>query len=40
MYTQSIKYTWQDKRIKAMDRALFKKKLPHWYLIDEYVWCK
>jgi hypothetical protein len=38
MCTQSIKpIRWQDKRMKAMDRALFKKKLPHWYLIDEYV---
>ena len=37
MYISSKMDTWQDKRIKAMDRALFKKKLPHWYLIDEYV---
>jgi hypothetical protein len=27
MYISSKMDTWQDKRIKAMDRALFKKKI-------------
>ena len=28
--------SWQDKRIKAMDRTISKNKFTHDYLIDEY----
>ena len=28
--------SWQDKRIKAMDRTISNKKFTHDYLIDEY----
>ena len=28
--------SWQDKRIKAMDRTILKNKFTHDYLIDEY----
>lgn len=30
------KTSWQDKRIKAMDRTIFRKKFTHEYLVDEY----
>ena len=30
------KISWQDKRIKAMDRTIFRKKFTHEYLVDEY----
>ena len=28
--------SWQDKRIKAMDRTIMRKKFTHEYLVDEY----
>ena len=28
--------SWQDKRIRAMDRTISSKKFTHDYLIDEY----
>jgi len=30
------KTSWQDKRIKAMDRTIFRKKFTHEYLVEEY----
>ena len=37
MYIRSIKTTtWQDKRIKAMNRVIGKNKYKHEYYIEEY----
>ena len=36
MYIRSDKTTWQDKRIKAMDRVIGKNKYKHEYYIEEY----
>jgi hypothetical protein len=42
MYISSKMDTWQDKRMKAMDRALVNKKnyLTLNIMIEEYVSCK
>jgi hypothetical protein len=37
MYISSKMDTWQDKRMKAMDRALVNKKNYHRIFIEEYV---
>ena len=38
MFTHSRQSrTWQDRRIEAMNRAIFRRILPHWYLVEEYV---
>jgi len=37
MYIRSSKTSWQDKRLNAINRAVFRKILPHWYVIEEYM---
>jgi len=29
--------TWQDKRLDAINRAVYRRILPHWYVIEEYI---
>jgi hypothetical protein len=29
--------TWQDKRLNAINRAVYRRILPHWYVIEEYM---
>ena len=37
MYIRSSKTSWQDKRLNAINRAVSRKILPHWYAIEEYM---
>jgi hypothetical protein len=37
MYIRSSKTSWQDKRLNAINRAVSRKILPHWYVIEEYM---
>jgi hypothetical protein len=29
--------TWRDRRLEAINRAVYRKILPHWYVIEEYM---
>jgi hypothetical protein len=29
--------TWRDRRLDAINRAVYRKILPHWYVIEEYM---
>ena len=29
--------TWRDKRLDAINRAVYRRILPHWYVIEEYM---
>jgi len=29
--------TWRDRRLKAINRAVYRRILPHWYVIEEYM---
>lgn len=37
MYINSTKTSWQDKRLNAINRAVYRRILPHWYVIEEYM---
>lgn len=38
MYIRSnMTTTWQDKRLNAINRAVYRKILPHWYVVEEYM---
>ena len=28
---------WRDKRLDAINRAVYRRILPHWYVIEEYM---
>jgi len=29
--------TWRVRRLEAINRAVYRKILPHWYVIEEYM---
>jgi|5B_taG_2_1085324.scaffolds.fasta_scaffold56458_2 hypothetical protein len=29
--------TWRDRRLDAINRAVYRRILPHWYVIEEYM---
>jgi hypothetical protein len=29
--------TWRDRRLDAINRAVYRRILPHWYVIEEYI---
>ena len=37
MYINSTKTSWQDKRLNAINRVVYRRILPHWYVIEEYM---